>query len=364
MGEPHGIAIVGLGVISAAYLQTIASHPAVRIVAVADLDDQRAHAVAAETGALALSVSDAVAHADVQTVLNLTIPAAHAEIALAAVAAGKNVYGEKPLTATLPEALDVMAAAATAGVRVGSAPDTVLGTGTQTARAAVHGGIIGSPISASASWFAPGHERWHPNPDFYYLEGGGPLFDMGPYYLSSLVHILGPVRSVIGAASRKRDTRVIGSGPRAGAIIPVGVDPHVTGVLEHDSGALTTITMSFDGVRTGANPIEIHGETGSLVVPDPNGFGGDVRLYPLGGDDWQTITPSAGYEDGARGLGLLDFTQGHARASGDLALHVLEIMTLILTSAADGTRKVISSRPELPSIVPLTSLASWRALPG
>jgi predicted dehydrogenase len=364
VGEPHGIAIVGLGVISKAYLETIASHSAVRIVAVADLDAERAAAVAAETGALALSVSDAVAHADVETVLNLTIPAAHAEIALAAIAAGKNVFGEKPLTATLPEALDVMAAAAAAGVRVGSAPDTVLGTGTLTARAAVHGGMIGTPISASASWFAPGHERWHPNPDFYYLEGGGPLLDMGPYYLSSLVHILGPVRAVIGAASRARDTRVIGSGPRAGTTIPVEVDTHVTGVLEHVSGALTTITMSFDGVRTGANPIEIHGERGSLIVPDPNGFGGDVRLFPLGGEDWQTIAPSAGYEDGSRGVGLLDFAQGHARASGELALHVLEIMTLVLSSAADGSRKVVSSRPELPSIVPLTPRSAWGNMPG
>ena len=361
MGEPHKIAIVGLGVISKAYLETIGGHPAVRIVAVADLDAQRAEAVADEYGTLALSVAEAVAHPDVETVLNLTIPSAHAEVALAAIAAGKNVYGEKPLTATLPEALEVIAAAQSAGTRVGSAPDTVLGTGIQTARAAVESGEIGRPISASASWFAPGHERWHPNPDFYYLEGGGPLFDMGPYYLSSLVHILGPVRTVIGAASRQRATRVIGSGPRAGETIPVTVDTHVTGVLEHESGALSTITMSFDGVRTEANPIEIHGETGSLAVPDPNNFSGDVRLFRLGGESWETLAPTAGYVDGARGVGLLDFAEGHARASGDLALHVLEVMTLVLDSAADGTRKTVSSRPEVAAIVPLTPAAEWAA---
>ena len=361
MGKPHGIAIVGLGVISRAYLETIAQHPAIRIVAVADLDAVRADAVAAELGAEALTVADAIAHPEVETVLNLTIPAAHAEVALAAIAAGKDVFGEKPLTATLAEAVEVISAAEAAGTRVGSAPDTVLGTGTQTARAAIEAGVIGRPISATASWFAPGHERWHPNPDFYYLEGGGPLLDMGPYYLSSLVHALGPVTAVIGAASRQRDARTIGSGPREGEVIPVTVATHVTGVLEHESGVLTTVTMSFDGVHTGANPIEIHGETGSLVVPDPNQFAGDVRLFALGAENWETLPPTAGYEDGARGVGLLDFANGHARASGDLAIHVLEVMTLILESAADGSRRLVSSTPTVPPLVPLTPAANWRS---
>ena len=148
MGQPHGIAIVGLGVISRAYLETIARHPAIRIVAVADLDSSRADAVAAEFGGVAMPVERAVAHPDVETVLNLTVPVAHAEVALAAIAAGKDVYGEKPLTRTLEEGLAVLAAAEAAGVRVGNAPDTVLGTGTQTARAAVDSGVIGDPISA------------------------------------------------------------------------------------------------------------------------------------------------------------------------------------------------------------------------
>jgi predicted dehydrogenase len=357
VGQPHGIAIVGLGVISGAYLETIGRHPALRIVAVADLDTARAEAVAEQTGALALPVAEAIAHPEVETVLNLTIPAAHAEIALAAIAAGKKVYGEKPLAATLDEALAVMAAAS-AG-QVGSAPDTVLGTGTQTARAVIENGAIGRPISATASWFSAGHERWHPNPDFYYQPGGGPLLDMGPYYLTSLVHLLGPVRSVIGAASRQRDSRTIGSGPRAGSVIPVAVDTHVTGVLEHLDGALSTVTMSFDGVRTGANPIEVHGETGSLIVPDPNTFDGDVRHFALGADDWKTIAPSAGYADGSRGVGLLDFAAGQARASGELGLHVLEVMSLVLAAASTGQRQQVASRPSVPPIVPLTSRAVW-----
>jgi predicted dehydrogenase len=346
---------VGLGVISRAYLATIAYHPAIRLVAVADLDSSRAEAVAAEFGTTATSVEDAIAHPDAETVLNLTVPAAHAEVALAAIAAGKNVYGEKPLTRTLEEGLAVLEAAAAAGVRVGNAPDTVLGTGTQTARAAVDSGVIGAPISATASWFAPGHELWHPNPDFYYQDGGGPLFDMGPYYLTSLVHLLGPVVTVQGAASRRRDSRVIASGPRAGAVIPVEVDTHVTGILEHASGTLSTVTMSFDGVRTGAEPIEVHGETGSLIVPDPNTFGGDVKLFRLGDDAWQTLEPSAGFLNAARGVGLLDFVAatGEGRASGRLAFHVLEVMTELLNAAHDGRRRAIRSTFDRPQLVPL-----------
>ena len=224
------------------------------------------------------AVAELLADPDVDTVLNLTIPAAHAEIALAAIAHGKDVYGEKPLAATFAQAREMVAAADAAGVRLGCAPDTVLGTGTQTARAAIDAGLIGTPIAASAVMITPGHERWHPNPDFYYREGGGPLLDMGPYYVAALVQLLGPVRSVIGAAGRPRAERVIASGPRAGERIPVEVDTHVTGVLEHESGALSTITTSFDGMATTAAPIEVHGERGTLAVPDPNNFDGDVRL--------------------------------------------------------------------------------------
>ncbi|WP_423917159.1 Gfo/Idh/MocA family protein [Frigoribacterium sp. 2-23] len=367
MGDPHGVAIIGLGVISRAYLSTIGRHPAIRLVGVADLDRERSESVAAEFDTTAMSVDEALEHPDVETVLNLTIPAAHAEIALAAIEAGKDVYGEKPLTRTLDEADAVLRAAAAAGARVGSAPDTVLGTGIQTARSAVDAGLIGVPVSATASWSAPGHERWHPNPDFYYQSGGGPLLDMGPYYVTSLVHLLGPVVSVQGASSRPHASRTIASGPRAGTSIPVDVDTHVTGVLQHASGALSAITMSFDAVRSTAAPIEVHGSLASLVVPDPNTFSGDVRLFELGADDWRTLPPTAGYEDAARGVGLLDFvTPGadgrrpeEARAGGRLARHVLEIMTRLLDSAADGRRERIASSVERPPLVPLTPASQW-----
>ncbi|MDH6447827.1 MULTISPECIES: Gfo/Idh/MocA family oxidoreductase [unclassified Streptomyces] len=366
MGDAHRIGVVGLGVISRAYLDTLVGHSPVRVTAVADLDASRSAAVAAELpGVQALSVEELLSSPDVDTVLNLTVPAAHAEIALGAIAHGKHVYGEKPLAAELTDARAVLEAAAKAGVGVGCAPDTVLGTGVQTARAAVEAGAVGRPLFASAAMVTPGHERWHPQPDFYYKAGGGPLLDMGPYYLSSLVHLLGPVRAVIGASSRLRTERVIGSGPRAGERIPVEVDSHVSGVLEHEGGALTTITTSFDGVATTAAPIEVHGESGTLTVPDPNHFDGEVRLLELGGDTrWRTLPPSAGYVGAARGVGLVDFVtadgQRAARASGELALHVLETMTALLQSSAEGRRIELSTSVERPLPVPLTPPEKWR----
>ncbi|MEV6695211.1 Gfo/Idh/MocA family oxidoreductase [Micromonospora sp. NPDC051196] len=369
MGDPHGVGIVGLGFISRAYLNTLADHPAVRVVAVADLDASRAVAAAATIpGAEAMSVERLLHHPDVATVLNLTIPAAHAEISGAAIDAGRNVYGEKPLTATFPEGRTIIDRAASAGVLVGCAPDTVLGTGTQTARAAIDGGLIGRPQAASAVMITPGHERWHPNPDFYYVPGGGPLLDMGPYYISALVHLLGPVRAVIGAASRLRDSRIIGSGPRLGQRIPVEVSTHVTGVLEHAGGVLTTLTTSFDGVATTAAPIEVHGENGTLTVPDPNNFDGEVRHLALGGPGWRTLEPQAGYVGAARGVGLIDLVRAGEtrppRASGEVALHVLDIMTALLRSAAEGRRIELTTTVERPAPVPLTPPEDWLSAPA
>lgn len=356
-----GVGIVGLGVISEQYLATLLSAPIVRIVAVADLDAERARSAAERIpGCRALTTGELVAAADVDVVLNLTIPAAHADVALAAISQGKAVYGEKPLAATFAEAAEVMDAANAAGVRIGAAPDTVLGTGLQTARAAIDHGLIGRPTSAAATWVSAGHEAWHPHPDFYYREGGGPLLDMGPYYVTALVQLLGPVEAVSGAASRSRDERVIGSGPRSGESIRVDVDTHLTGILHHASGAISTVTMSFDGVRSTASPIEVHGVEGSLDVPDPNLFDGEVRLHPREGE-WRVLEPSAGYADSGRGIGLIDFSTGEGRADGAMALHVLEIMSALSASARSGVREIVSTTVHVPSLVPLTSARDWRA---
>lgn len=359
MGKPHGIGIVGLGVISAQYLETLGTHPGVRIVAVADLNTARASEVAASIPCCrALSVDELVADPGVQTVLNLTVPAAHAEVALAALGHGKNVYGEKPLAPDFAGARSIINGAGSAWV--GCAPDTVLGTGIQTARAAVDDGEIGRPVAATATWVSAGHESWHPNPDFYYREGGGPMLDMGPYYLTSLFHLLGPVARVSGASSRPKATRRIGSGPRAGQEIPVEIDTHVTGVLEHVGGAVSTVMFSFDGAATDAAPLEIHGETGSLSVPDPNHFTGEVRLRRPREKEWMPVPTRAGYENGGRGVGLLDFVAGGGRADGAIALHVLEMMTSLMESARVGRRIDLTTTAERPSIVPLTSEQQWK----
>lgn len=357
MGQPMRVGIVGCGAISGAYLQTFARLEAVRLVAVADIDAARAQAVADEQGVRALTVDELVSDASVDVVLNLTIPAAHAEIALKAIAAGKDVYGEKPLAATLTDARRVLDAAVAAGVRVGCAPDTVLGTGIQTARKAVDDGLIGTPIAATATMVTAGHERWHPNPDFYYQPGGGPLLDMGPYYVTALVTLLGPVASVIGATSNTRATRTIGSGPRAGETIPVNVGTHVTGVLVHESGALSTLMMSFDAIATRASNIEVHGTRASLIVPDPNGFDGDVRIRDLAGSDWTTLPVNAGYRGAARGYGLADLAttrpDTEARANGQLAYQVLDIMQSLLDAARDGRSVDVASTCDRPAAVPL-----------
>ncbi|WP_406634940.1 Gfo/Idh/MocA family protein [Pseudarthrobacter quantipunctorum] len=362
MGKPLKVGIIGCGAIIAQYLANFRKLEQVDLVAVADLDPARAQAVAdGYQGVRALSVEELLAADDVELVLNLTIPAAHAEVALKAIAAGKSVYGEKPLAATTAEARQVLDAAREAGVAVGCAPDTVLGTGIQTARKAIDDGLIGAPISASATMVTPGHERWHPNPDFYYQPGGGPLLDMGPYYVSALVTLLGPVVSVIGAASHTRNERTIGSGPRQGEKVPVDIDSHVTGVLVHASGALSTLFMSFDAVKSKSPNIEIHGERGSLVVPDPNHFDGDVQLFSLGAEDWETLPVSAGYVDSGRGFGIADLASTPAgvepRAGGAMAYHALEVMESVLESAGSGSAVRINSTVERPASVELTVLA-------
>jgi predicted dehydrogenase len=352
------IGIVGAGQISGAYLATLPRLSNVEVVAVSDLDESRARAAAAATpGARPLAVGELLAAEDVDLVLNLTIPAAHAEVAHAAIAAGKHVYGEKPLAVTTRQARDVLEAAARAGVRVGCAPDTVLGTGVQTARASLDAEEIGTAVAATAFMVTPGHERWHPAPEFYYLPGGGPLLDMGPYYLTALVTLLGPVRRVVGMSATPRATRTIGSGPRAGTQIEVAVATHVTGVLEHANGVLSTLVMSFD-VWAGRLPrIEVYGTGGSLSVPDPNGFDGPVSIFRAGDDAWTPVAEAGGYRGAARGYGVSDLASALAsgsthRANGELAYHVLDVMEGLLAAAGSGHAVEVTSSCDRPAAVP------------
>ncbi|MEZ0166162.1 Gfo/Idh/MocA family protein [Kineococcus sp. LSe6-4] len=372
MGSPLNqkalrVGVVGAGVISAQYSASLERLPQLQITAVSDVVPERAQALADAHGAQVLSLEALLASPDVDVVLNLTLPRTHAEVALQAIAAGKHVYGEKPLAMTVAEGRDVVKAAAAAGVRVGCAPDTVLGTGIQTARALVDAGRIGTPHSATAFMTTPGHERWHPQPDFYYQPGGGPLLDMGPYYLTSLVHLLGPVVRVVGASSRPSQERTIGSGPRAGESFGVTIDTHITGILEHASGALSTLIMSFDTWAARLPRIEVHGTGGSISVPDPNTFSGTVELFdaasaPAPGPDadletnWVDAGAGAGYVDSGRGYGLADLAlaleagRSH-RANDEVALHVLEIMESVQAAADGHTSVTLTTTCERPEAI-------------
>ncbi|GAA4603497.1 Gfo/Idh/MocA family oxidoreductase [Actinoallomurus liliacearum] len=357
MGDSLRLGLVGAGQISGAYLKTLPRLTNVTLTTVADLDGNRAAAVAAQMPDVrAVTPEELYAADDVDLVLNLTIPRAHAEVAHAAIAAGKHVYGEKPLAATTEEARAILTAAAEAGVAVGCAPDTVLGTGVQTARASLDAGDIGSAVAATAFMVTPGHERWHPAPEFYYQPGGGPLLDMGPYYLTALVTLLGPVRRVVGMSATPRATRVIGSGPRAGTRFPVQVATHVTGVLEHAGGALSTLMMSFDVWDAQLPRIEVYGTGGSLSVPDPNGFDGTVRIFEAGRSEWADVPENGGYRGAARGYGLADMARAIAegtphRADGELAYHVLDVIESLLASADAGAAVEVGSTCARPAPV-------------
>lgn len=357
-GPPLRVGMVGAGGISGAYLSSLPRLPGLALVAVADLDTDRARAAAHGWPAVSVRATDELLAADdVDVVLNLTIPAAHADVTLAAIAAGKHVYGEKPLAASMADADAMLDAARAAAVRIGCAPDTVLGTGTQTARRAIEDGAIGVPVAATAFMTTPGHESWHHNPEFYYQPGGGPLLDMGPYYLSSLVHLLGPIRRVTGFSSRPQVSRTVGSGPKQGTTFDVRVDTHVTGVLEHAGGALSTILMSFDVWAARLPRIEVYGTAGSLSVPDPNTFGGTVELFTGREPTWRSLPDSAGYSDSGRGYGLADLARAldvgrPHRASAELAAHVLDVMESLLRAGRTGEVVTVSTSCQRPELVP------------
>ncbi|AKG46167.1 oxidoreductase domain protein [Streptomyces xiamenensis] len=359
MGKPLNVGVIGAGAISGAYAATLKDLDGLRVAAVTDLDRARAERLAGTLpGEVAVAgTADALlARDDVDAVLNLTLPAVHATVSLAALRAGKHVYSEKPLAARREEADVLLAESRARGLRVGCAPDTVLGTGIQTARRAVDDGEIGTPVAATAFMTTAGHERWHPDPEFYYRPGGGPLLDMGPYYLSALVHLLGPVARVAGAASRSRAERLIGSGPRAGTRFPVEVDTHVTGLLHHVGGAVTTLVMSFDIQAARLPSIEVYGTTGTLSVPDPNTFDGITSLSRDTGE-WEPLPASAGYRPGARGAGLADLADALATgrphlASAELAAHVLDVMLTLLGAAEHGGTLPVTRATGRPDAVP------------
>ena len=351
MGKSLVVGIIGAGYISGQYLATLSRLPELQLVAIADVVADRARATAANVAGLdAMTVDEMLATEAIDVIVNLTVPAAHAEVSLAVLRAGKSIYSEKPLATSTVDARAILQAAEHRGLRVGCAPDTVLGSGIQSARKVIDDGTLGRVVAASATMMVPGHELWHPQPNFYYQPGGGPLFDMGPYYLSALVTLLGPIASVDARSSRPKTVRTIATGEHAGTPFPVEIDTHVSALVEHSSGALTTLTMSFDVVATMSANIEVHGDLGSMIVSDPNTFDGVPELMMLGHESWQYAPETTGYVNGGRGIGLLDFADSSAdiRASGHLGFHVLDVMESILESAREGRRHEISSTVERP----------------
>ena len=353
------VGVIGCGNISSIYLEVGQTFEILRLAAVADLIPERALAQAEKYNIpRACSVTELLRDPTIDIILNLTIPNAHASVGQAALEAGKSLYNEKPLSISRAEASGLLETARQRGLLVGGAPDTFLGAGLQTCRKLIDDGWIGEPVAATAFMLCHGHESWHPAPDFYYQPGGGPLFDMGPYYLTALVALMGPVRRVSGAARSTFSERTITSQPLYGTRIQVNVPTHAAGLLEFDSGAIATLVTSFDVWAAEVPLIEIYGTQGSLSVPDPNGFGGPVRLRRAGAEAWSEVPLAFGYSKNSRSLGVADLayalrTGRPQRASGALAYHVLDIMHAIHDSAGAGRRVELESTCCQPAPLPL-----------
>lgn len=355
--SPLRVGVVGCGNISPIYLKNLSSSPHTQVVAVSDLDAEKAAARAAEHGIpKTCPTEQLLADPGVDLVLNLTVPKAHYEVSRKALEAGKHVYVEKPLAVELPEGKELVALAESKGLVIGCAPDTVLGAGIQTCRSLVDAGEIGQLVGAQAFMQCPGHESWHPSPEFYYEKGGGPLFDMGPYYLSALVTLLGPIEKVTAFAKASFPTRTITSEPKAGKVVPVETPTHIVTALEFGCGALGQLTTSFDVQASTLPCIQLYGSEGTIQVPDPNGFGGPVLIWTKATREWTEVELRHAYAENGRGIGVVDIAvalrEGRAcRASGSLALHVLEVMAASLHSAEFG--EAVNVRHQVLQPVPM-----------
>jgi predicted dehydrogenase len=335
------VGVLGCGVIAHVYVEGSLGLPSFEVVACADTDEEAARAFGERHGVRVESVDELIADPEVDAILNLTPPAAHASLVAATLDAGKHAYSEKPLAISLEAGRALVRQAEEAGLRLGCAPDTFLGAAYEAARAALERGDIGEPIGATATMLTGGPEGWHPNADFFYRVGGGPLLDIGPYYLTAMISLLGPIACATGFASTPTLERVLETGPRAGERFGTEVPTHVASVLRFESGVLGTLTVSFEARGRYESSLIVHGTDGTLSLPDANGFGGDVRVR-RGGGDWESLRYDAVPAFEVRGLGLHDLVVAERegrphRASGELALHVLETMHAVLAAAEEVT---------------------------
>ncbi|MBN1899844.1 Gfo/Idh/MocA family oxidoreductase [Candidatus Sumerlaeota bacterium] len=351
--------IIGCGNISGIYFQASRTFEILEVAACADIIQEKAEAKAKEWNApKACTVKQMLEDPEIDIILNLTVPKAHYEVSMAAIEAGKSVHSEKPLALTRDEGTRILDAAKKKKTLVGCAPDTFMGAGIQTCRKLIDDGWIGKPVAATAFMMCHGHESWHPDPEFYYKKGGGPMFDMGPYYLTALVNLLGPVERVSGITRVTFPERLITSQPKYGTKIDVEVPTHVVGALDFSCGAVGTIITSFDVWAHQMPCIEIYGTEGTLAVPDPNCFGGPVRLRRANSNEWREMPLSHIYPENSRGIGPADMAYSLRsgrphRASGELAFHVLDVMQSIHESSTEGRHVKIRSRCERPAPLPL-----------
>ena len=352
------VAIVGCGVISRTYAHTISQLGFVELAACVDQDEARAAELAATFGTQPRSLDDVLSDPDIDAVVNLTPPVAHAAVSGASLDAGKATFSEKPLGVDFADGQALVARATRNGTPLGCAPDTFLGSGLQTARAVIDRGDIGEPVAANAFMLGSGPESWHPNPSIFYQHGAGPLLDMGPYYLTTLIQLLGPARAISASARISHARRQIRSEPRRGELIDVEVPTHVASLVEFVSGPIATLVTSFDVQATRYANIEVYGTEATLSVPNPNTFGGPVRIKRNGDESWTDIELLAAHLPQQRGIGLGDMLwaqrSGRAhRTSSTLALHVLEMMTSALASADQGRRIDLDTRCERAAPLPV-----------
>jgi predicted dehydrogenase len=354
------VGIIGCGNICQAYFNGAKIFRMMKVVACADINHEAAEAKAKENGCVAQSVDELLANPEVDLVINLTIPAVHAEVSLRALKAGKHVHCEKPLAVHLADAKAVLDLAASKNLLVGCAPDTFLGAGLQTCRKLVDDGWLGRIVGGTAFMMGRGPESWHPNPAFFYQIGAGPMFDMGPYYITALVHLLGPVKRVTAFTTRAFEVRTATCEAQFGKQLPVEVPTHNVGAIEFHSGPVITATISFDVYAHHHKPIELYGTEGSLQVPDPNTFGGPVALWTPTQKEWKEQSFSHRYATNVRSIGAADMAMAilskgkHPhRSSGALAYHVLEVMHSFEASSKKGAAIDIVSKPPQPAPLPL-----------
>lgn len=365
MAKSLGVGVIGCGNISAAYFQLAPLFKGIEMRAGADLDLGVAESRAREFGVRAHTVDELLASDDIDIVVNLTIPAAHYDVSRAILDAGKHVYSEKPFVLSVREGQDLARRAGKRGLRIGSAPDTFLGGAHQLVRHLVDSGKVGRITSGTCHVMSHGMEHWHPNPDFFFQPGGGPILDLGPYYISNLVQLIGPVRRVAALASIPAAERTITSKPRYGQKIPVTTPTTIHALLEFEAGATITFNASWDVWKHGHAPIELYGEDGTVFVPDPNFFGGEVRFTNQATPvdrlpKWQHAfaVPNQRHGEGMmanyRASGLADMAlaildgRPH-RCSLEMSLHVIDVMTGILKSGETGrfvTMRTTCERPD------------------